>query len=266
MPYFPQLTTGSASQFPCTKRVLQRTVVNEQVDGSTVKLFDPGACRVEWEMDLAGLASAEWEAIRSLFQGAEGRLGTFVFLDPFGNLLKWSEDLSAAAWVKDSGLALTGSIVDPFGGTQATRVQNSAGAEGSLRQTVDVPASYRYCLSVYARSDTPGTVALVLRAGSETVRDSLAVGPAWRRIEMTAQLGSQEEAATFGVAIAAGYTIELFGLQAEPQVGASRYKKTAARNGVYANASFLDDVLGMSSDLPGAFSCPVRIGASASGN
>jgi hypothetical protein len=82
---------------------------------------------------------------------------------------------------------------------------------------------------------------------------------------MTAQLGSQEAAVAFGVAVAAGHTVELFGLQSEPQVGASRYKKTAAQSGVYANASFLDDVLEMSSDLPGAFSCAVRIGSSASG-
>lgn len=265
MPYFPQLTTGATSQFPCTKRVIQRTVVNEQADGSTVKLFDPGACRVEWEIELVGLANAEWEAIRTLFQGAEGRLGTFVFLDPFGNLLRWSEDLSAAAWVKNAGLELTGGIADPFGGTGATQVHSGAGVEGGLRQTVAAPAWYRYCLSVYARSDTAGAMGLTLATASETVQDIVAVGPAWRRLEMTAQTAWQEEAVTFGVAIAAGHTVELFGLQAEPQVGASRYKKTAARNGVYANAAFLDDVLGMSSDLPGAFSCPIRIGASASG-
>jgi hypothetical protein len=265
MLYFPQLTTGSASQFPCTKRVIERTVATQQADGSEVKLFDPGVCRVEWEFELAGLAEAEWQAIRTLFQNVEGRLGTFVFLDPFGNLLAWSENLSAGAWVKAPGLDLTPGAADPFGGIAATRVHNGGTAEGGLRQTVAAPAWFRYSVSVYARSDAAGDAALTLATGSETVRKSFAVGPAWRRLEMTAQTAWQEEAVTFGVVAPAGGTVELYGLQAEPQMGASRYKKTAARNGVYANAAFLDDVLQMSSEFAGAFSCTIRIGASASG-
>ena len=261
MLYFPQLSSGAVSQFPCRKHVRQRTLVNALADGSEVKLFDPGASRVEWEIDLASLTSAEWNAVRELFGAVEGQLGTFLFLDPFGNLLSWSEEPGAAAWAKDAGLALTASIADPRGGTGATRIANSSGAPRNVAQTAAVPSWYRYCFSVWARSEAAGQAALFVSAGTESAQQKLAVGPAWRRLVLGAQLTTQQGTATFGVTIPGGATVELFGLQAEAQVGASSYKATGAQSGVFANVSFLNDVLEMTSEAPAIYSCPIRIGA-----
>ncbi len=261
MLYFPQLSSGAMSQFPCKKRVRQRTVVNALADGGEVKLFDPGACRVEWEIDLASLTNAEWGAIAELFQAAEGQLGTFTFLDPFGNLLSWSEEPAAAAWVKDARLTLTAGVADPQGGTGAIRIANATGAAQSVAQTAAVPSWYRYCFSVWARSDTAAQVTLFVSAGMESAQQSLTVGPAWRRPTLAARLTTQQEATTFGVAIPGGATVEVFGFQAEPQVGASSYKATGAQGGVYTSAAFLDDVLEMTGEGPGIYSCPLRVGA-----
>jgi hypothetical protein len=261
MLYFPQLASGAVSQFPCRKHVQQRTLVNVLADGSEVKLFDPGACRVEWDIDLASLAQAEWDAVRELFAAAEGQLGTFTFLDPFGNLLSWSEEPGAAAWAKDGGLTLTGGGADPRGGTGATQIANSTGSPQSVAQTAAVPSWYRYCFSVWARSDAMGQATLFVSAGTESTRQNLPVGPAWRRLVLEAHLTAQQGTATFGVTIPGGATVDLFGFQAEAQVGASSYKATGAQNGVYANVSFLDDVLTMTSEAPAIYSCPVRIGA-----
>ncbi|HXN46976.1 MAG TPA: hypothetical protein VN893_10080 [Bryobacteraceae bacterium] len=261
MLYFPQLASGAVSQFPCRKHVQQRTLVNVLADGSEVKLFDPGACRVEWEIDLASLTNAEWSAILSLFGAVEGQLGTFTFLDPFGNLLSWSEAPGAAAWANDAGLTLTGGVGDPQGGAGATRIANSSGAAQSVRQTAAVPSWYRYCFSVWARSSVAGQSTLFVSAGTESAQQTLAVGPAWQRLVVGSQLTTQQGTATFGVTIPGGATVELFGFQAEAQVGASRYKATGAQSGVYANVSFLNDVLEMTSEAPAIYSCPVRIGA-----
>ena len=260
MLYFPQLASGAVSQFPCTKHVRQRTLVNVLADGSEVKLFDPGACRVEWQVDLASLTSAEWGAIRELFGAVEGQLGTFTFLDPFGNLLSWSEEPGAAAWAKDAGLTLAGGVADPRGGTGATRIANSSGTPQTVAQTAAVPSWYRYCFSVWARSEAAGQATLVVSAGTESAQQTLAVGPAWRRLMLGAQLTTQQGTTTFGVTIPGGATVELFGFQAEAQVGASSYKATGAQSGVYANVSFLSDLLEMTSEAPGIHSCPVRIG------
>jgi hypothetical protein len=261
MLYFPQLASGAVSQFPCKKQVRQRTLVNTLADGSEVKLFDPGACRVEWEIDLQSLTDAEWGAVLELFSATEGQLGTFVFLDPLGNLLSWSEEPGAAAWSKDTGLALTAGVADPQGGTGATSIANTSGSAQSVAQTVAVPSWYRYCFSVWVRSAAAGQVTLFVSAGTESAEQSLTVGPGWQRLVLGAKLTTQQGATTFGVTIPGGATVELFGFQAEAQVGASSYKATSGQSGVYASASFLNDVLTMTSEAPGIFSCPLRIGA-----
>ena len=91
MLYFPQLTTAAVSQFPGVRRLIHRTVVNRQADGREWKLADPGAQAMEWELELRGLTDTEAEAIQALFDATEGRRETFTFLDPFDNVLRWSE-------------------------------------------------------------------------------------------------------------------------------------------------------------------------------
>jgi hypothetical protein len=206
----------------------------------------------------------EWAAIDELFGTMEGRLGTFGFLDPFGNLLQWSDNLSATTWKKDAGIQLSGGGPDPLGGTRATRVTNAGGTERGVRQTAAVPGWFRYCLSVYVRSDAPSAIKLTAAAGTETASRVFPALASWRRAELSLLLTAQEEAVTFGVAIGGGASVEVFGLQAEPQTGASKYKRTTTHSGVFPNASFLDDELRMTSNAPGEFSCTVRIGATAS--
>ena len=43
---------------------------------------------------------------------------------------------------------------------------------------------------------------------------------------------------TFGAQLAAGRSVDLFGMQVEAQLGPSDYKKTGDRGGVYAKARF----------------------------
>lgn len=262
MLYFPQLVSGATGQFPGTKRVLRRTVVNEAVDGSTVKLADPTASAREWRLALAGLTDAEWNAIETLFEAVEGRLGCFTFLDPFDNLLSWSEDASAAAWIKEAGLAVTGGIADPLGGTGAAQIANQGASAASIRQSVSGPGWYRYCLSVWARSAAPASITLFQSIQSKSASQEFAIGPAWVRLEYSASLAGSEEAVEFGATIAAGGVVELFGFQAEAQMGASKYKKTTGRSGVHANASFLDDTLTRTGDGVEDNSCQLLIRAS----
>jgi hypothetical protein len=66
---------------------------------------------------------------------------------------------------------------------------------------------------------------------------------------------------TFGVTLSAGSTIDLFGFQVDAQAGASKYKPTAAQNGVYANAYFLNDSLVVTADGVNQSSCKLQIRA-----
>jgi hypothetical protein len=262
MTYFPQLVTGATVQFPGTRLTVRRTVVNEAADGHTVKLDDPAANAVEWRLALSGLTDAEWEALEWLFEAVEGRLGSFTFLDPFDNLLSWSEELSAAVWGKDAGLVVLAGIEDPLGTTRATRITNQGGLPGSIAQSVGGPGWYQYCFSVWARSAAPASIALFQRTPTAAASKVYGIGPTWKRLEHGAKLAAQEETVEFGATIEAGGAVELFGLQLEAQVGASQYRKTAARSGVHANASFLEDVLARTALGMDDNSCRLRIRAS----
>src|SRR5258708_422791 len=107
MAVFPQLTTGAAALYPVTRVRKTRTVVNDLGDGRRVVYGDPNGGRQEWELRTAGLTGAEWNAIQGLFNVVEGRLGTFTFLDPAGNLLARSEEFGDPAWTNGPALQLT---------------------------------------------------------------------------------------------------------------------------------------------------------------
>lgn len=260
MLYFPQLATGSAMQFPGAKKFVQRTVANESADGRTVKLADPpGAC-LEWRLEFSGLTDAERDAIEALFEAAEGRLGSFTFLDPFENLLKWSEDLTAAEWVKSELLMVTPGVADPLGGAAAMRVTNLGVAERRVVQALEVPGWFQYCVSLYARSEAPAEMGLLCGAASRKFR----IGPAWSRIAHPALLSGTAEVVEFGASVAGVSAVELFGFQVEAQAGASAYRKTTTRSGVHPEASFADDVLVVTTEAPNWNSCRVNLKTAAS--
>ena len=265
MLYFTQLESGAGGQFPIKRRAVRRTVVNACLDGRTVKLADPDAARVEWELGLTGLTSAEWGAIKSLFEATEGRLGSFLFLDPTDNLLKWSEDLSQAVWVKDAGLGLTAELADPLGTSRATRISNSGGSALSVQQTLEAPGWYQYCFSVWARSNEPGEVWLLRSSGQGPVKKQFKTWGAWSRLVYSSKIEDTSETVSFGLELGAGQMVEVFGFQVDGQRGASKYRKTASRGGVYQEAFFQDDVLGLTSEGPGEHSGVVRIRARTAG-
>lgn len=64
---------------------------------------------------------------------------------------------------------------------------------------------------------------------------------------------------SFGLEFPAGGSVELFGLQADAQPGASAYRKTFARNGVYRTARFDSDSLSVTSQSAGNHAAVIRI-------
>ena len=67
----------------------------------------------------AKVPQAEWDALKALFLAAEGRLRTFVFLDPTDNLFRFSETLDSTVGQKDGLLASTAGVTDPVGTSRA---------------------------------------------------------------------------------------------------------------------------------------------------
>jgi hypothetical protein len=239
---FPQLTSGALAQFPVKKSNQMRTVVNTMADGSVVKLADPAGAITEWQLQYTDLSDAEAAALEQFFLSMEGSLTIFTFLDPTANLFAWSDQLTNDVWTADPFAGLAGGVADPLGGTNGWTLSNSGEAPQGVYQTLNAPGGYTYCLSVYVQSATPGT-AILLLAGIQT---TVTVGSGWTRFAISGQGTASASSITFGVQVPPGMSVNIFGMQAEIQPGASNYKSTTT-GGVYSTAYFRDDSLAFTS-------------------
>ncbi|MEX2302316.1 MAG: hypothetical protein WD733_15350 [Bryobacterales bacterium] len=240
---FPQLSSGAMAQFPFRRRTGFRTLVNQSADGSEIRASDVEFAERGWMLSANELSDAEWQAIEDLFVQSEGRLQSFLFLEPAANLLSWTEQLGDSVWSKGAGIAVLGGQSDPLDGLGATQI-TSAGTAGSISQALDAPASFRYAGSVWARSAQAGVLLQVDDGGSQQVQATIDSSNQWKRYSVGYNLASTSESVVFRVLLPASATVEVFGPQLEAQASPSAYKKTLEQAGVYPNARFDQDVLG----------------------
>jgi hypothetical protein len=186
MLYYPQLSTGAVSQFPVARNVDMRSVANQLLSGSTIRMADLGWQRIQWRLRYAALTNSERTSIETLFEAAEGQLTTFTFVDPTGNLLQWSEDWTQTVWTADPLLQVVAGIEDPFGGSDAVQLTNAAETTQEIVQNTAAPSSLLYCYSVYVRSSVPITVQLVVRATGQSALMAVEAVSAWMRVSPVA--------------------------------------------------------------------------------
>jgi hypothetical protein len=251
---YPQLSSGSLAQFPIGKKQLQRTVVNAALDGSAIRLADPNGASTQWVLSYAGLTDSEREALEAFFEAAEGSLNSFTFLDPTANLLAWSDQLTNPVWQAAPLLTVTGGLADPSGGTLGWELANSGAGVQGISQTLQAPAGYQYCFSVYLCGDEPATVTL-LAGGMEVVQPVTTV---WTRSMLPVTGDATASSIMFGIQLPAGATLYVYGMQVEAQAGPSEYK-SSTNGGVYPNARLAGDVLTVTTTGPGQHTCTVNI-------
>src|SRR5579863_3558122 len=256
---FPQLTTGAATLYPVTRQSVLRTVVNTLGDGSTVVYSDPDAAQTMWEIQAKGLTAAEWNAVEALFDAAAGQWQTFTLLDPAGNLFADSELLSAGAWTNGALITLTAGIGDPLGTSRATRVVNTGIAAEAVAQALAVPGNYRYCVSAWAKRVGGSQVTLTASTTGAVSAETFPLSTNWQRISIPVNLARSTTSVTFGAQLAAGATVDLFGMQVEAQPAPSDYKMTGTNGGVYASARFASDSLTARAQSTDVFDATIRI-------
>ena len=259
MLYYPQLSTGVISQFPVNRRTTTRTVSNQLSSGDNIRMSDPGAATVRWQLQYSNLTDDEWTSIEQLFEATEGKLATFTFLDPIDNLLMWSEDWTKPVWSADPLLQVSAGIADPLGGTNAMQITNTSQTTQRIVQNIEGPSWFRYCCSIYLRCDTPTTVQILSSAPGQESLVAVPVGSSWIRAMKADSLALNEDGISFGLQLPAGARIYAFGAQAEPQPAPGYYRKTTDRSGVYSHTRFDSDSLTLTTDAPNQNSCVVSV-------
>lgn len=258
MRHLPLLASGAAAQFPIRKLRRIVTLVNQAESGSEVKLSRPDANQTRWVLEFAGLSEAERRGFADFFSEHEGRLRTFVFVDPTANLFRYSEDFGQDVWQRGPALAVTPAGEGPDGTGAAFRLSNGGAAEQKLEQTIAAPAPLPYCLSVWTRSDSARAFSLVLRGEMET-RRWFETGTEWRRHAMSVGSAGGGEVLTAAIEVGAGDWIEVAGAQLESQTAPSGYKKTLGRGGVYTKARFDSDRLEVRAEGPDDYALTLTI-------
>jgi hypothetical protein len=259
MPHFPQLTTGVVGQYPLRRTRTTRTIKSSLADGRSVTLAEPQASTIQWDLNFEAMSEAEATSLQAHFDASQGRGGEFVFLDPAGNLLRWSEEFTDAVWIADPLLSIAAGIADPLAGTSAFTLTNVSGVEQRLTQTIDGNGGYFYCFSAWVRTSLPGTVTLQRSAGGTSQEELFRASGTWSRISTTGSLPVAAAQISFSIAVPSGQTVEVFGAQLEAQLAPSPYMRTFAESGVYTASRFAHDELTIICGGPDEYSARVRI-------
>lgn len=265
MLYYPQLITGTVSQYPIARQNKRRTVVNLLDDGTNIRMADEGAAAVAWNLTYAHLTAAEFGALQQFFDQTFGKWQSFTFLDPTDNVLLYSEDLKQPVWTTDPLLAVSPGQDDPKGGSGAIRLINSAQTTQHIVQKQAVPGNYQYCLSVFLQSPQPTNVELLAISGGQEQATTAIANASWGRAVLPFQFASEGDGLSVGIRMAAGQMVSVFGLQLEAQPGAGLYKKTRDRGGVHPNCRFDQDILQWNATSMNQFACQVKLVSNVAG-
>jgi hypothetical protein len=254
MNWFPQIGSGAVAQFPLQRKRQWRAITNVLESGELISLPDTTGGQIEWRLSYQELTDAEVANLTSLFTASGGEAISFGFVDPFANLLGWSEDLSQPGWQLGE-LTATGGFSDPVGTARAWTVQNANAAEQMLSQALGVPGAYTICFSVYVWSASAGTVGILRDAN----RINLPVGPQWKRILIGGMGAAGATASTFSLAVGAESSLRVFGLQVEAQPWPSSYRPTGVAAGILEETRFSGGELAVANTAPGLSACQVNL-------
>jgi hypothetical protein len=254
MNWFPQIVVVVLVQLPLHRRRKWREIVSEMESGERISLPDLTAGEIEWRLSYRDLSDAEVATLEGLFRASKGRFGAFGFADPIANLLAWSEDLSRPDW-QYGVLSSTSGVADPVGTQRASSFANGGAGIQALSQTVGVPGIYTGCFSAWLRSNSEGQVTL-RRDGVESV---CVVGAAWKRAFVTGAGDTAAGTSSVSVVIAAGQSVDVWGLQFEVQPYPSQYKPTRGASRIYEESYFGADELTMTSTGVGLTACEIPL-------
>jgi hypothetical protein len=247
--YFPQIGNALTTQLPYRTGMEFSTAKSDMPTGERFSYYRRAAPLSRFDLNFESITDAELASLEAFFAGREGRLQEFIYLDPAGNLIGYSEDYTNAAWEKYA-VTVGSAQADPFGGNLATAA-TASGSNGMLAASVlpDGDASgFVLCGSVWVKPQSPGQTLMIgfIDAGFSvldfTVYNLPVVGE-WRRIFHTITLGSNAVIRMLigGLGTWNATALHLFGAQCVPMRGPGAYAKTPGNGGLHRKCRFDTD-------------------------
>lgn len=256
MPYFPQFG-GMTTQKGYAAGLEFRTLEQITPGGKRFSRAELAAPLFQASLVYSSISDATKTALEAFFADREGQLREFTFLDPDGNLLSYSEDLTQAYWVKTNA-AITPGAADPFGGTHASTVTGSAG--GAAISAPFCPdggvSGFVFCVSAWVKTATASVIRLGFDDGGAQLVD-IPTGPAWRRVTATRVLASA--GVPQAILEVGNQAVTVFGVQVSPLPGPGIYAKTPGGEGLRNKCRFATDDLALTAVGPDEWSARLTI-------
>jgi len=147
------------------------------------------------------------------------------------NLLFYTQEFDAGAWIKSGLVVASDTVADPPpGGTTADALTSSV-ANGTISQTVNIiRTSVRYSFSIYMKAPSNQNVNIDLIAvGGSTFSSVANLTTQWQRFYINPSIVSGITQLTAQIrGIASGQTIHLFGAQLERKANPTNYSRRVA--------------------------------------
>jgi hypothetical protein len=235
--FYPQLKTGAVAQYPIRKVAVTRAVSNVLPGGGILLCPDDAASRTIWNFEYAGVSKEELSVLQNFFEICDGPLKPFTFLDPTGNLLSASSNFLDDAWQLSSAAKILGTSAGPLPNLAAFTLVNNGQTIQELEQTLDIPASYHYCCSMYVSSATSQPVTLFRRSPYAEETALFNAGPEWKRVWTAGNLQDQSTGLSIGLKLSPGQHLSIAAAQLEAQPSVSPYRNSSQTGGdIYPNA------------------------------
>ena len=194
-----------------------------------------------YSLSYAQLTDAEAGTLEAFFDQMKGRYGQFVWLDPAGNLVRYSEDFGHASWVKQAVTA-GAAVADPFGGTRATAL--SFGGLGILKTDLEAAglAGYMLCASAWLKATGAGqSCDIGITDGGSYYSRTFAVPEAWTRVWFARKI-TGSGTVTWAIQCSGG-ELHICSPQMAPTPGPGAYTRSPAMYGYRPKCSFGTDML-----------------------
>lgn len=249
------------TQRPYTREKAFNTVQDETVGrpyswlkrGSGLTNFPTGPL-LKATLNLQSVTPAEYQVLKDFFlTTCQAQWKSFVFLDPGGNLVNFSEDFSNVYWTANkTAVTLTSTgITDPFGGTRATRLTATSTNSNLAPYVLPSGGASGFILnaSVYARAVSGGQTLSIgfVDSGFSVLGSQTYALPAgkWKRIDYTIQLATASNIRVLigGFGTWNNTAIDFFGPQCVPMTGPGSYIKSPDDWGYRANMRFDTDTI-----------------------
>lgn len=236
-------------QRPYVRAFAALTSAEEQPSGRRYARAWRAEPLARYTISYSSLTDAEMGVLRTFFDARRGRYESFGWVDPAGNLCRYSEDFAQAAWTK-SACTVGAAVADPFGGTRATSVAGSAGAAYLGIDIEPTGLNGRVlCASAWLRSAAGGaSVSVGFADGGNFYTERVLPAGEWIRIEHTRTITST---GTVSVLIGIGAaTVQVFGAQCVATPGAGAYARSPMLYGYRPNCRFGADELSATQNGP----------------